>query len=89
MSFRVSQKTLERLEWARILARLAGHARTPRGRARLAASGDPNAEGLPEWPAHDAETDRHLELGDRIVAGTALFKRECDLFDRIRAKKER
>ncbi len=36
MPFRVAQKTLERLDWPQVLARLAGHARTPRGRARLA-----------------------------------------------------
>ena len=36
MTFSVAQKTLERLEWSQVLARLARHVRTPRARARLA-----------------------------------------------------
>jgi len=40
--FRVEPQTLERLDWPRVLARLADHARTPRGRARLA---PPDGEG--------------------------------------------
>jgi DNA mismatch repair protein MutS2 len=35
VAFSVAQKTLERLEWSQVLARLAGHLRTPRARARL------------------------------------------------------
>ncbi len=37
MGFRITQRTLERLEWPRILARLRDFAATPRGRARCAA----------------------------------------------------
>ncbi len=36
MSFFVTQKTLERLEWKRVLAMLGEHARTPGGRKRCA-----------------------------------------------------
>jgi len=36
MSFAATQKTLERLEWDRVLSRLADFARTPRGRHRFA-----------------------------------------------------
>lgn len=35
MAFAVSDRTLERLEWAQLVARLGGHARTPQLRARL------------------------------------------------------
>lgn len=35
MSFHVSAKTLERLEWAELLERLARHVRTPQGQRRL------------------------------------------------------
>ncbi len=35
VGFRISQKTLERLEWGAILARLAERARTPLGRRRI------------------------------------------------------
>ena len=34
MSFFVTQRALERLEWNRVLARLGEHTRTPGGRAR-------------------------------------------------------
>lgn len=42
MSFFVTQKTLERLEWKRVLAMLGEHARTPGGQRRCASE---NAEG--------------------------------------------
>ena len=35
MSFEISQKTLERLEWAQVLERLAVHARTPQARREI------------------------------------------------------
>lgn len=60
MPFRVTQKTLERLEWAAILARLAGRVATPRARARLAA-GDGNS--LFE-PTHAGVLDRLAETGE-------------------------
>jgi len=43
MPFHVSARTLERLDWPQLCARLADHARTPGGRARCA----PGAEGSP------------------------------------------
>jgi para-nitrobenzyl esterase len=49
----------------------------------FAATGDPNAEGLPPWPEHTAESDIHLELGDRVVTGTGLHRPACDLFHRL------
>jgi para-nitrobenzyl esterase len=49
---------------------------------RFAATGDPNGEGLPAWPVHTAEGDRHLELGDEVRVGAGLEKEGCDLFAR-------
>jgi len=51
---------------------------------RFAATGDPNGDGAPEWPAHDAVTDQHLELGDEIQPGSGLYKAACDLADKVR-----
>jgi para-nitrobenzyl esterase len=48
---------------------------------QFAATGDPNRDGLPRWPAYDAASDRHLELGDQIRVGEKLRKEECDLFE--------
>jgi para-nitrobenzyl esterase len=50
---------------------------------RFAAKGDPNGEGLPEWPVYDAQTDRHLEFGEQIKPGAGLCKEACDLFDKV------
>jgi para-nitrobenzyl esterase len=33
---------------------------------QFAKTGDPNAPGLPHWPAYDAREDRHLDLGRTI-----------------------
>ena len=52
---------------------------------RFAATGDPNVEGLPAWPAYDAESDRHLELGDEIKAGSGLRKEAVDKLNAILA----
>ncbi|MDH3212144.1 MAG: endonuclease MutS2 [Myxococcales bacterium] len=79
MSFRVSQKTLERLEWAQILALLTERARTPRGRARLARRGEdgamptdlfePDLAGVRERLAETSEARATLADGDRPPLG--------------------
>jgi para-nitrobenzyl esterase len=50
---------------------------------RFATSGDPNRDGMPEWPAYDAESDIHMEFGDRIGTGTGLRRVACDFFDGV------
>lgn len=52
---------------------------------QFAKTGDPNAPGLPNWPAYDAATDMHLELGDTVRVGKELDKAACDGIDQIRA----
>ena len=49
---------------------------------QFARSGDPNQEGLPEWPRYELKTDRHLELGDNIQAGANYRK---DAVDKLNA----
>lgn len=52
--------------------------------SRFAATGDPNGGGAPAWPEYDPATDRHLALGDEIVARDGLCQEACDFADRVR-----
>ncbi len=52
---------------------------------QFAKTGDPNVNGLPEWPAYETASDKHLELGDTIRVGSGLHKEACDELDRIMA----
>ncbi len=79
MSFSVAQKTLERLEWSDVLARLEKFVRTPVARARLAAGeGEAASSSLFEASesgvrARLAETDEaraRLDAGDALPLGT-------------------
>ncbi len=50
---------------------------------QFAATGDPNRESSPTWPAYETETDHHLELGDEIKVGQGLHRELIDLFTEI------
>ncbi|MBZ5530463.1 MAG: carboxylesterase family protein [Acidobacteriia bacterium] len=47
----------------------------------FAATGNPNAKGLPEWPAYDPEKDAVLELGDQVAVGSHINKAGLDFYD--------
>ena len=51
----------------------------------MAATGDPNGEGLPEWPAYDPEADAALHVGDTITVERGIRKERLDFFDRYYA----
>ncbi len=54
----------------------------------FAAAGDPNQEGLTQWPAYDAKTGQYLNLGDKIEVKSGLYNETCDLFmNTIKAKR--
>jgi DNA mismatch repair protein MutS2 len=63
LDFSIAQKTLERLEWPRIAERLAGAARTPRGRASL--SPEETAAGFA--PSLAAVRERHEETAEALA----------------------
>ena len=52
---------------------------------QFATTGNPNVEGLPEWPAYEAQTDLHLELGDEIKPGSGFRREAIDTLNAIRA----
>ena len=56
---------------------------------RFAASGDPNGNGLAEWPSYDDATRYHLEFGDVVGVKADLQRAACDLFDRVVAHQRR
>ncbi len=82
MGFRVSQKTLERLDWRQVLEKLAKHAQTPHGR-RLLLGSDPgeiiptdlfesDLEGMRDRQAETSEARSTLRDGDRPPLAAAV-----------------
>ncbi|REJ79738.1 MAG: carboxylesterase family protein [Acidobacteria bacterium] len=53
---------------------------------QFATTGDPNRDGLPEWPRFDAEAQAYLELGDEVKPGSALQR---EINDRLEALRRR
>lgn len=51
---------------------------------RFAAQGNPNAAGLPAWPAYDRASEPYLELGEGISVKSGLDRQACDLIEKIR-----
>ena len=49
----------------------------------FAASGNPNAMGLPRWARYDARSDNYLGFGDRIESGSGWRKPQLDFLDRF------
>ncbi|MDE0349454.1 MAG: carboxylesterase family protein, partial [Gammaproteobacteria bacterium] len=49
----------------------------------FAKSGDPNGEGLPEWPAYGAEAEQVLDISAAPTVITGLRKEKLDVMDRF------
>ena len=49
----------------------------------FAATGNPNGEGLPDWPVFDREADTLLEFGDTVETRQGVRKDRLDFFDQF------
>jgi DNA mismatch repair protein MutS2 len=76
MSFFVSQKTLERLEWPQVLEMLQKHARTPGGREKFAWS---NARELFESTRYGVEERLEETTEARAILGTGTMPPLADV----------
>ena len=47
----------------------------------FAATGDPNGEGLPDWPAYTLDAEQALELGDTVQVRRGVKGERLDFFD--------
>ncbi len=54
---------------------------------QFAKTGDPNGEGLAEWPAWEAGQEAYLELGVPIRTGSGWRKEVCDVLEGLRARR--
>jgi para-nitrobenzyl esterase len=53
---------------------------------QFAATGNPNREGLPKWPAFEKANDAYLTIAETPKAGTGLHT-DAALYDRFEAKR--
>jgi DNA mismatch repair protein MutS2 len=76
VTFRVSRRTLEQLEWPLLVEQLRELTQTPRGRARCARDDagrglfEPNADAVRERLAETSEARRLLDAGDAPALGS-------------------
>ena len=47
----------------------------------FARTGDPNGEGLPQWPVYNTQEDQAMELGEKVAPRSHINKAGLDFFD--------
>ncbi len=56
---------------------------------QFAKTGNPNKEGLVEWPSYDSSKDQYIELGEMVKVGQGLRKDKLDLWDKFDIERRR
>ena len=54
---------------------------------QFARTGNPNGEGLPEWPAYTPENEAYMEFGETVGAKTGLRLAKMELIERAWTKR--
>ena len=49
----------------------------------FARTGNPNGDGLTDWPAYESNSDINMEFSDTIHTCKELFRKECDFISRL------
>ncbi|MDY6795129.1 MAG: carboxylesterase/lipase family protein [Actinomycetota bacterium] len=52
-------------------------------------TGNPNRDGLPEWPSYSKEEDEHLRLSETVSVNEGFYGEACDLAERIKLKEKK
>ena len=47
---------------------------------RFAATGDPNGEGLPDWPRYERQSEVNLEFGATVQGNRGLHASQCEMW---------
>ena len=55
--------------------------------ANFAATGDPNGNGLPQWPHYAIDTEPYLEIGATARVSRHLLKTELDFLEKALARR--
>ena len=50
--------------------------------------GNPNGEGVPDWPAYDKSAGNIMEIGDQSVVSPGLFKDDFRFLERAMIDKK-
>jgi para-nitrobenzyl esterase len=54
----------------------------------FATTGDPNGNGLPQWPPYEQSSEPYLELGDSVQTKNHLLKAQLDFLEQLQQRRQ-